>query len=171
MASFAVYVLVDENNILDAQKAFTAISLFNVLRFPMTMLPMVLSSLVQVSPHIGQGDLMIPLLKSAHGAQVCGGPGPRTLRGQCAELCWQWDGERTHICDPGAQGLRLVVEWGLYVWGVLLMGLHQPSQMCPMPTCRPLSAMAGQCVDCKAGALPGWRRPGHLSYPPRPHCR
>ncbi|KFP85745.1 Canalicular multispecific organic anion transporter 1, partial [Acanthisitta chloris] len=47
LASFAVYVLVDENNILDAQKAFTAISLFNVLRFPMAMLPLVLSTLVQ----------------------------------------------------------------------------------------------------------------------------
>ncbi|KFU91467.1 Canalicular multispecific organic anion transporter 1, partial [Chaetura pelagica] len=47
LASFAVFVLVDENNILDAQKAFTAISLFNVLRFPMAMLPLVLSSLVQ----------------------------------------------------------------------------------------------------------------------------
>ncbi|XP_062352442.1 ATP-binding cassette sub-family C member 2 isoform X3 [Cinclus cinclus] len=49
LASFAVYVLVNENNILDAQKAFTAISLFNVLRFPMAMLPMVLSSLVQTN--------------------------------------------------------------------------------------------------------------------------
>ncbi|XP_017924703.1 canalicular multispecific organic anion transporter 1 [Manacus vitellinus] len=49
LASFAVYVMVDENNILDAQKAFTAISLFNVLRFPMAMLPMVLSSLVQTN--------------------------------------------------------------------------------------------------------------------------
>ncbi|KFZ64856.1 Canalicular multispecific organic anion transporter 1, partial [Podiceps cristatus] len=49
LASFAVYVLVDENNILDAQKAFTAISLFNVLRFPMAMLPLVLSSLVQAN--------------------------------------------------------------------------------------------------------------------------
>ncbi|XP_063262505.1 ATP-binding cassette sub-family C member 2 [Prinia subflava] len=49
LASFAVYVLVDENNILDAKKAFTAISLFNVLRFPMAMLPMVLSSLVQTN--------------------------------------------------------------------------------------------------------------------------
>uniref|UniRef100_A0A8D2NVG1 Canalicular multispecific organic anion transporter 1 n=1 Tax=Zosterops lateralis melanops TaxID=1220523 RepID=A0A8D2NVG1_ZOSLA len=47
LASFAVYVLVDENNILDAQKAFTAISLFNVLRFPMSTFPMVLSALVQ----------------------------------------------------------------------------------------------------------------------------
>nr|XP_009483327.1 PREDICTED: canalicular multispecific organic anion transporter 1 [Pelecanus crispus] len=49
LASFAVYVLVDENNILDAKKAFTAISLFNVLRFPMAMLPLVLSSLVQTN--------------------------------------------------------------------------------------------------------------------------
>ncbi|XP_069720119.1 ATP-binding cassette sub-family C member 2 [Phaenicophaeus curvirostris] len=49
LASFAVFVLVDENNILDAQKAFTSISLFNVLRFPMAMLPMVLSSLVQTN--------------------------------------------------------------------------------------------------------------------------
>ncbi|NXH94045.1 MRP2 protein, partial [Pachycephala philippinensis] len=49
LASFAVYVLVDENNILDAQKAFTSISLFNVLRFPMAMLPMVISSLVQTN--------------------------------------------------------------------------------------------------------------------------
>uniref|UniRef100_A0A8B9S0Y3 Uncharacterized protein n=1 Tax=Accipiter nisus TaxID=211598 RepID=A0A8B9S0Y3_9AVES len=91
LASFAVYVLVDENNILDAQKAFTAISLFNVLRFPMAMLPMVLSSLVQVSLKKGQGvqgDLMIPLPKPTHKAQVCDGAGPRTPRGQCVGLCW-----------------------------------------------------------------------------------
>ncbi|XP_052533779.1 ATP-binding cassette sub-family C member 2 isoform X2 [Tympanuchus pallidicinctus] len=49
LASFAVYVLVDENNVLDAQKAFTSISLFNVLRYPMAMLPLVLSSLVQTN--------------------------------------------------------------------------------------------------------------------------
>uniref|UniRef100_A0A8C9FEP8 MRP2 protein n=1 Tax=Pavo cristatus TaxID=9049 RepID=A0A8C9FEP8_PAVCR len=49
LASFAVYILVDENNVLDAQKAFTSISLFNVLRFPMAMLPLVLSSMVQTN--------------------------------------------------------------------------------------------------------------------------
>ncbi|XP_042718857.1 ATP-binding cassette sub-family C member 2 [Lagopus leucura] len=49
LASFAVYVLVDENNVLDAQKAFTSISLFNVLRYPMAMLPLVISSLVQTN--------------------------------------------------------------------------------------------------------------------------
>ncbi|KAF7254040.1 Canalicular multispecific organic anion transporter 1 [Varanus komodoensis] len=47
--TFAVYIMVDENNVLDAQKAFTSISFFNILRFPLSVLPMVLSSLVQVS--------------------------------------------------------------------------------------------------------------------------
>uniref|UniRef100_A0A8B9TSQ4 Multidrug resistance-associated protein 1 n=1 Tax=Anas platyrhynchos TaxID=8839 RepID=A0A8B9TSQ4_ANAPL len=70
LASFAVYVLVDPNNVLDAQKAFTAISLFNVLRFPMSMLPLVLSSLVQVSAHAVQEGLMVPLSKPAHGAWI-----------------------------------------------------------------------------------------------------
>lgn len=49
VVTFAVYVMVDDNNVLDAQKAFTSLSLFNVLRFPLTMLPLVLSALVQVS--------------------------------------------------------------------------------------------------------------------------
>lgn len=48
LASFAVYVLVDENNVLDAENAFTSISLFNILRFPLAMLPMLISSMVQV---------------------------------------------------------------------------------------------------------------------------
>ncbi|XP_028915134.1 canalicular multispecific organic anion transporter 1 [Ornithorhynchus anatinus] len=47
--TFGVYVLVNENNILDAQTAFTSITLFNILRFPLAMLPMLISSLLQVS--------------------------------------------------------------------------------------------------------------------------
>ncbi|XP_076820993.1 multidrug resistance-associated protein 1-like isoform X2 [Clavelina lepadiformis] len=47
--TFAVYVLSDEKNVLDAQKAFVSLSLFNLLRFPLTMLPMVVTSLVQAS--------------------------------------------------------------------------------------------------------------------------
>lgn len=38
----------DENNILDAEKAFVSLSLFNILRFPLNMLPQVISSMVQV---------------------------------------------------------------------------------------------------------------------------
>lgn len=48
LSTFAVYVLVEENNVLDAQKAFVSLALFNILRFPLNMLPMVISSMVQV---------------------------------------------------------------------------------------------------------------------------
>lgn len=49
LTTFAVYVTVDENNILDAQKAFVSLALFNILRFPLNMLPQVISSMVQTS--------------------------------------------------------------------------------------------------------------------------
>ncbi|XP_060581167.1 multidrug resistance-associated protein 1-like isoform X5 [Ruditapes philippinarum] len=48
LVTFAVYVMVDVNNILDAEKAFVSLSLFNILRFPLSMLPMVISNIVQV---------------------------------------------------------------------------------------------------------------------------
>uniref|UniRef100_A0A4W4G035 ABC-type glutathione-S-conjugate transporter n=1 Tax=Electrophorus electricus TaxID=8005 RepID=A0A4W4G035_ELEEL len=47
LATFAVFVSVSPDNVLDAEKAFTSISLFNILRFPLAMLPMLISSLVQ----------------------------------------------------------------------------------------------------------------------------
>uniref|UniRef100_A0A452VCZ7 ABC-type glutathione-S-conjugate transporter n=1 Tax=Ursus maritimus TaxID=29073 RepID=A0A452VCZ7_URSMA len=46
--TFSVYTLVDSNNILDAEKAFTSITLFNMLRFPLSMFPMVISTVLQV---------------------------------------------------------------------------------------------------------------------------
>ena len=49
VTTFAVYVLSSEDNILDAQKAFVSLSLFNILKFPLSMLPQLIASLVQVS--------------------------------------------------------------------------------------------------------------------------
>lgn len=48
LSTFAVFVTVDEKNILDAKKAFVSLALFNILRFPLNILPMVISSIVQV---------------------------------------------------------------------------------------------------------------------------
>uniref|UniRef100_A0A4W3I1D3 Multidrug resistance-associated protein 1 n=1 Tax=Callorhinchus milii TaxID=7868 RepID=A0A4W3I1D3_CALMI len=47
--TWILYVLVNEHNVLDAQKAFVSLALFNILRFPLNMLPVVISSLVQAS--------------------------------------------------------------------------------------------------------------------------
>ncbi|XP_037363447.1 multidrug resistance-associated protein 1 isoform X2 [Talpa occidentalis] len=49
LSTFAVYVTIDKSNILDAQKAFVSLALFNILRFPLNILPMVISSIVQAS--------------------------------------------------------------------------------------------------------------------------
>ncbi|XP_077114465.1 ATP-binding cassette sub-family C member 2 [Ranitomeya variabilis] len=64
VASFAVYVVVQPSNVLTAEKAFTSISLFNILRFPLTMLPMLISNMVQTNvssarleKYLGGGDL------------------------------------------------------------------------------------------------------------------
>uniref|UniRef100_A0A8D0A0X8 ATP-binding cassette, sub-family C (CFTR/MRP), member 2 n=1 Tax=Sander lucioperca TaxID=283035 RepID=A0A8D0A0X8_SANLU len=49
LASFAVFVGVSPSNILTAEKAFTSISLFNILRFPLAMLPMLIAAITAVS--------------------------------------------------------------------------------------------------------------------------
>merc|ERR1719158_1412784 len=49
LVTFAVYVLSSEENVLDADKAFTSLALFNILRFPLSMLPMMITSAVQAN--------------------------------------------------------------------------------------------------------------------------
>ena len=47
LATFAVYVMI--GNELNAEKAFVAISLFNILQFPLTILPMIVTRIIAVS--------------------------------------------------------------------------------------------------------------------------
>lgn len=49
LMSFGCFVLVNDKEVLDSTRAFVALSLFNILRFPLSMLPNVISNLVQVS--------------------------------------------------------------------------------------------------------------------------
>ena len=52
LVTFATYVLVNLNNPnerLTAEKAFVALSLFNILGFPLAMLPTVISNIVEAS--------------------------------------------------------------------------------------------------------------------------
>ena len=48
LVTFGTYIFIDETNYLDAQKAFVSISLFNILRFPINLLPMIISFVAQV---------------------------------------------------------------------------------------------------------------------------
>ncbi|KAI9534115.1 hypothetical protein NQZ68_016833 [Dissostichus eleginoides] len=44
---FAVYVLIDERNILDAQKIFVSVALINILKTPLSQLPFAISTAMQ----------------------------------------------------------------------------------------------------------------------------
>ncbi|XP_066905610.1 multidrug resistance-associated protein 1 [Halyomorpha halys] len=56
LTTFAAYVLIDEKNVLDASKAFVSLSLFNILRTPMMMLPQMISNIIQVSVSVKRID-------------------------------------------------------------------------------------------------------------------
>lgn len=49
IVSFASFVLLDENNVLDATTAFVSLALFNILRFPMTVLPGIISAIINAN--------------------------------------------------------------------------------------------------------------------------
>ncbi|XP_071481121.1 multidrug resistance-associated protein 1-like [Diadema antillarum] len=56
VTTFAVYVVSDEENVLDAEKAFVSIALFNILRFPLSIMPNLISNIVQVSVSLKRLD-------------------------------------------------------------------------------------------------------------------
>ncbi|XP_036912751.1 ATP-binding cassette sub-family C member 3 isoform X2 [Sturnira hondurensis] len=49
LITLGVYVSVDPNNVLDAEKAFVSVSLFNILKNPLNALPNLISGLTQTS--------------------------------------------------------------------------------------------------------------------------
>lgn len=46
--TFTIYVLIDSENKLTPQKAFVSLAYFNILRFPMSMLPAMVTMIIQV---------------------------------------------------------------------------------------------------------------------------
>ncbi|XP_032133066.1 multidrug resistance-associated protein 1-like isoform X1 [Sapajus apella] len=54
LATFRVYFLLNEENILTATKVFTSMSLFNILRIPLFELPTVISAVVQTRISLGR---------------------------------------------------------------------------------------------------------------------
>ncbi|XP_063232793.1 LOW QUALITY PROTEIN: multidrug resistance-associated protein 1-like [Bacillus rossius redtenbacheri] len=48
LASFGTFVMLSDANVLDAQTAFVSLSLFNIIRMPLAMMPMLIISFTQV---------------------------------------------------------------------------------------------------------------------------
>lgn len=45
--SFVAFILIDKKNNLDASTAFVSLTLFNIMRFPLTILPQLVTTLIQ----------------------------------------------------------------------------------------------------------------------------
>uniref|UniRef100_W5MTQ4 Multidrug resistance-associated protein 1-like n=1 Tax=Lepisosteus oculatus TaxID=7918 RepID=W5MTQ4_LEPOC len=54
LATFGVFLLVDDDNVLTASRVFTSITLFNILRLPLFDLPTVISVVVQMKVSLGR---------------------------------------------------------------------------------------------------------------------
>nr|CAD7573697.1 unnamed protein product [Timema californicum] len=52
LVTFATYVLVDENNVLDPKTAFVSLALFNILRMPFTIMPGMIVAVIEASVSI-----------------------------------------------------------------------------------------------------------------------
>ncbi|TDH11131.1 hypothetical protein EPR50_G00057620, partial [Perca flavescens] len=55
---FAVYVLIDERNVLDAQKIFVSVALINILKTPLSQLPFAMSTAMQASYSQSQASVL-----------------------------------------------------------------------------------------------------------------
>lgn len=51
-AMFGVYVLIDDKNVLDAQKIFVSMALINILKTPLSQLPFAMSTTMQVNTRL-----------------------------------------------------------------------------------------------------------------------
>lgn len=49
LACFATFIFLDENNVLDAQKAFVTMTYINLIKLPMMFIPFLLIGAIQVS--------------------------------------------------------------------------------------------------------------------------
>lgn len=58
LSMFGVYVMLDDRNVLDAQKVFVSMALINILKTPLSQLPFAISTTMQVSEFTRGGSVV-----------------------------------------------------------------------------------------------------------------
>lgn len=59
-AMFGVYVMIDDKNVLDAQKVFVSMAIINILKTPLSQLPFAMSTTMQVTLPFRLHELEFP---------------------------------------------------------------------------------------------------------------
>ncbi|XP_020848542.2 multidrug resistance-associated protein 1-like isoform X1 [Phascolarctos cinereus] len=89
LATFGVYFLLDEGNVLTANKVFTSMSLFNILRLPLFDLPMVISAVVQTKISLSRlQDFLHAEELNAENIETCY-PGNYAIEFTDASFTWE----------------------------------------------------------------------------------
>lgn len=106
LVTFAVFLLSNTRNILDAEKAFVSLSLFNILRFPMSMLPQVISNIVQTSVSLNRLQKFLNNWELDEGAVIKEENGKYAVMIENGTFSWEKSCEssitlkRINICIP-----------------------------------------------------------------------
>ncbi|XP_077442262.1 multidrug resistance-associated protein 1-like isoform X2 [Vanacampus margaritifer] len=110
-AVFAVYVLMDERNVLDAQKIFVSVALINILKTPLSQLPFAISTTLQAFVSLRRlGNFLCQdELKSDHVEKLPFSDDGDAVVIQDGHFAWSHDGA------PCLQGINLKVRSGALV--------------------------------------------------------
>jgi ABC-type multidrug transport system fused ATPase/permease subunit len=123
-----VYVLTGHE--LTADKAFVALSLFNLLQFPVSMFPIVISSLVEASVSVNRvfrfltAEELDPdaiqqpdVAGDEVAGEVCRRGEPSPVRGHGCPLSLAWEARATYSRVGAPQWGEAAIESGTFTWG------------------------------------------------------
>ncbi|CAL1682835.1 unnamed protein product [Lasius platythorax] len=111
LVSFTTYVLIDEKNVLNSTTAFVSLSLFNILRFPLSMLPMMIGNIVQAYVSVKRINKFMNL-EELDSNNVQHDPSEaHALVIENGSFCW----DNEHIERPILQNINFHVEQGQLV--------------------------------------------------------
>ena len=99
IASFATFVLVDENNILDAQTAFVSLSYFNIMRNPLTSLPNLIVQIIQAQVSIDRLNKYLNAREGDPGAVTRHDEGSTVIRISNGNFTWGSENNETILED------------------------------------------------------------------------
>ncbi|CAG0908774.1 unnamed protein product, partial [Cyprideis torosa] len=149
LAAFAMHILSDQNNQLDASKAFVCVSLFDIIRIPLTSLPSLIFNLIQVQVSLQRIDAFMNQTEVNADNVLQGSSGDPPILVQNASFTWEPQQRITHLYN-----LNFMVPHGALVGVVGPVGAGKSSL---------LSALVGD-VDKISGSV---RVTGVISYLPQ----
>ncbi|XP_042233575.1 multidrug resistance-associated protein 1-like isoform X2 [Homarus americanus] len=91
LVTFTTYLLVSEDNILNAQKAFVSLSLFNIMRFPIIQMPTVISQIIQASVSLVRMEKYLSADELDPFAVLNDTSGSSSVVVHGGEFCWDGD--------------------------------------------------------------------------------